>query len=384
MSALASQAISHTSPARKHTPEVHAVPVSHLSSQTVSLAESSIQRKASCACGGGCPACDKESVLGVQTKMAISSPGDQYEQEADKVADQVMRMPDPMLQRQCEICSNASAPSASNGGEPRILLKANGEGGADGAPDFTSRLGSGMPLDAASRAYFEPRFGRDFGDVRIHNGPLATTAAANIQARAFTFGADVVFAAREHDPGSDGGKRLLAHELAHVVQQSGGDGVRVGERHGLSPIVHGDRIYRQRAEGNVCSLRSPLYGWDNIRNISRERLRAAGFVFCGPDRDFDPELWERWVHPTKGVLHFQVKWKDEPAPPPPDDRQKRCADPCMAKTDDEAACKKCCEESIPAADTQCRRTCEVACSMMLSAGPSGEPSSEPAPDEEME
>jgi len=153
-----------------------------------------------------------------------------------------------------------------------------------------------------------------------------------------------------------------------------------------------ERIDRQpAAEGEVCSKRTPLYGWDNIRNLSRERLRAAGFVFCGPDRDFgDPALWERWVHPSKGVLHFQVKWKDDesPAPAPgpdkPDDRQKRCADPCTSTTDNQVECKKCCEDSIPAEDTRCRRSCDFACSLLLDEGPTEEPTEEPTEDDDQD
>jgi len=88
----------------------------------------------------------------------------------------------------------------------------------------------------------EPRFGQDFGNVRIHQGPTAETAAASLQARAFTLGRDVVFAAGEHDPKSEGGKRLLAHELTHVVQQRGS--VRAGSI--------------QREEGSGASLAPPF------------------------------------------------------------------------------------------------------------------------------
>jgi hypothetical protein len=142
-----------------------------------------------------------------------------------------------MLQRQCNSCSDASTPSPSDEDKPQIQRLANGEAGAgEIASGFTSRLGAGAPLDKASRSYFEPRFGHDFSDVRVHNGPQADMAAASVQARAFTLGRDVVFAAGEYDPGSEGGKRLLAHELTHVVQQSGGGGNHVGEKRGLSPI----------------------------------------------------------------------------------------------------------------------------------------------------
>ena len=183
----------------------------------------------------------------IQTKLAITQPGDVYEQEADRIAEQVMRMAQPaaigpaaeVAPRKCSACedkADASGSSLSDEKKPQMQHLANGEGGAgEVASDFTRRLGAGAPLDAASRSYFEPRFGHDFGNVRIHSGPQAATAAASLQARAFTIGREVGFAAGAHDPASKSGKRLLAHELAHVVQQSGADRTHVGEGRGLSP-----------------------------------------------------------------------------------------------------------------------------------------------------
>ena len=72
------------------------------------------------------------------------------------------------------------------------------------------------------RAYFEPRFGRDFGDVRTHTDPVADETSRAIGARAYTFGSDIAFRASAFQPESDAGRRLLAHELTHVVQQAGG------------------------------------------------------------------------------------------------------------------------------------------------------------------
>jgi hypothetical protein len=80
----------------------------------------------------------------------------------------------------------------------------------------------GRPLDASARAYFEPRFGRDFGRVRVHSDGLAHEAAAAVNARAFAAGPHLVFAAGQYAPQTRQGWRLLAHELTHVVQQAGG------------------------------------------------------------------------------------------------------------------------------------------------------------------
>jgi hypothetical protein len=241
------------------------------------LPSSLLQRKTACACGGGCPRCQKKSDdLKVQTKLAISTPGDEFEQEADAVADHVMRMADPVVQRQS--CPETSAPSPDDEEEPRIQRQTNGEGGGGGevAADFTSSLGAGAPLDTASRAYFEPRFGHDFGNVRIHSGPQADKAAASVQARAFTLGRDVVFAAGEHDPGSESGKRLLAHELTHVVQQSGAGEICVGERHG--PVGRrgsaGARVQRVPTYIVAATFLGNGVG-GGVNPVMRTRLRAA-------------------------------------------------------------------------------------------------------------
>jgi hypothetical protein len=83
-------------------------------------------------------------------------------------------------------------------------------------------MSGGSPLPATERAFFEPRFGFDLGNVRIHAGTRADEAARAINARAFTRGSDIGFAAGEFAPGTSHGRRLLAHELTHVVQQAKG------------------------------------------------------------------------------------------------------------------------------------------------------------------
>src|SRR5439155_14977891 len=82
----------------------------------------------------------------------------------------------------------------------------------------------GQPLDYATRAFFEPRFGRDFGHVRIHTGASAAGSARAMDALAYTYESDIVFGAGRFDVSSSGGLHLLAHELAHVVQQESGPG----------------------------------------------------------------------------------------------------------------------------------------------------------------
>ncbi|HEY9286493.1 MAG TPA: DUF4157 domain-containing protein [Candidatus Dormibacteraeota bacterium] len=82
--------------------------------------------------------------------------------------------------------------------------------------------GGGSPLDHETRGFMEARLGADFGNVRIHTDSKASESAKSVQAHAYTVGNDVVFQSGKYDPGSDSGKRMLAHELTHVVQQRSG------------------------------------------------------------------------------------------------------------------------------------------------------------------
>lgn len=162
---------------------------------------------------------------GRQVTLRIAVGNDPAEYEAERVANEVTRMP-ALAERMPCACGGTCPRCKAESDAPKVQTiqrLADGEGGAgEVASDVANNLGAGVPLDTTSRAYFEPRFGRDFDDVRIHSGPQAAAAAAGVQARAFTLGRNVVFAAGEHNPVSGDGKRLLAHELAHVVQQSTG------------------------------------------------------------------------------------------------------------------------------------------------------------------
>lgn len=157
----------------------------------------------------------------VQPKLSVSQPDDPYEQEADQIADQVMRVPKPQLQRAC--ACGGTCPACR--GEKQIQAKRVGSSDLteNASPAVHATLGaSGQPLDAATRGFFEPRFGRDLSVVRVHDDLRADAAARSVQARAFTFGPDVVFAHGQYRPDSEAGRHLIGHELTHVMQQSNG------------------------------------------------------------------------------------------------------------------------------------------------------------------
>jgi hypothetical protein len=156
-----------------------------------------------------------ESGRPVQAKLQVGSSEDPLEHQADAAADRVMRKCAGACE--CYDCKERSVARKLEGGA---------HGGGRPAPRIVHDVvgQSGSPLDAATRAFFEPRFGRDFSSVRVHAGPQADSSARAIQALAYTSGQDVVFAEGQYDPASDRGRRLLAHELAHTIQQSGNAG----------------------------------------------------------------------------------------------------------------------------------------------------------------
>ena len=170
----------------------------------------------------------------LQAKLEVNQPGDPMEEEADRVADRVVRGEDSEqhpagsspagVQRRCAApgtCDCERCRAARTGGDVEPVVR-----GVVGA-------GRGMPLDPETRDLMESRIGHDFSQVRVHTGAEAARSAANLQAQAYTVGSDVVFGAGKYAPGASDGRRLIAHELTHVVQQGRGGG------HPLSPEVRG-------------------------------------------------------------------------------------------------------------------------------------------------
>jgi hypothetical protein len=163
----------------------------------------------------------------IQAKLRISQPGDADEREADRVADSVVSSADqPTIHRKCN-CEGggASCPACeeeeveqAKGIHRKAASSSNGDQSVhDG---FHEAIGPGQPLDSSTRGFMESRFGHDFSGVRVHTGEQAAQSARSIQARAYTLNRDVAFDSGAYAPRSAEGKKLLAHELTHVVQQA--------------------------------------------------------------------------------------------------------------------------------------------------------------------
>lgn len=149
----------------------------------------------------------------LQAFLRIGQPNDVYEQEAERVADHVLRMPKRSIQK-CAGCKDEETSVIRK----KTALSVNSISSVPN--DLVTSLGSGQSLDRSTRDYFEPRFGMDFSHVRVHAGVQAKEASQSISALAFTLGNNIVFNNGQYSPETEKGKRLLAHELVHIIQQS--------------------------------------------------------------------------------------------------------------------------------------------------------------------
>jgi len=153
----------------------------------------------------------------VRAKLELGGTHDPEEHEADRAAEAVT------AGKTCA-CGTAGAGTCETcRGSGAVRRSATGAAGAGAAPPavHAALAGPGVPLSAALRADMGARFGHDFSGVRVHTDAAAADSARTIGARAYAAGADVVFAAGQFAPDTADGRHLLAHELAHVVQQAG-------------------------------------------------------------------------------------------------------------------------------------------------------------------
>ncbi len=233
-----------------------------------------------------CPAAARGfnfGTLPLQPKLNISQPGDVYEQEADRVADTVMQMPDQVIQRKAP-CPEGAAPceeeeenvvqaqtkpleitplvqrqteklpeeEEKKKEEEKTTVQTKEAVGRTSElnPNLESQVsalrGGGHPLPGSVRSFFEPRFGHDFSKVRVHHDAQATESARAVNARAFTVGSNIIFGRGEYRPETEHGAWLLSHELSHVIQQGEAKpapGHRltrppsISTRHGGQPVV---------------------------------------------------------------------------------------------------------------------------------------------------
>ncbi|NER20771.1 MAG: DUF4157 domain-containing protein [Symploca sp. SIO1C2] len=230
----------------------------------------------------------------IQAKLTIGDAGDKYEQEADRVAMEVVeRINDRRVVRKEQKATEEGRPSQD---QPiceisRKVQPKAGAGCGAASPAFERGLnrakGGGRPLDPAFRGKVEPVMGADFSGVRVHTDGAADRLSRSIQAMAFTTGQDVFFRKGAYEPGSRGGQELLAHELTHVEQQRGSDQTkgRGGDRgcNLLRGPVHGDLAGVQRSVATYVEEEqkrtnvTPNPPWYSLKKIEGIQWSRRGY-----------------------------------------------------------------------------------------------------------
>jgi hypothetical protein len=197
---------------------------------------------------------------------------------------------------ECERCREKRA--TKGGAVQRQATAAAGEPRKEGeAPLIVHEVlhAPGVPLDAETRAFFEPRLGRDFSDVRAHYGARAAASAAAVDARAYTVGRDVVFGAGQYDAAGGAGRVLMAHELAHVAQQRHRaplpDRLPIGEAHGAAEI-EARRIAVEVMQGHSATAPQPR-GLALFRQPAQPAA-AASVVDTLPPTPTFAQMWREY------------------------------------------------------------------------------------------
>jgi hypothetical protein len=216
----------------------------------------------------------------------------------------------PLIQRKCAACEEEepiqrkASPDAGSQGIGPMPARVPGHGGGaemlEGArgrpaPDIPSIVkdvlaASGQPLDASTRAMFEPRFGQDFSAVRVHTGGRAAESARAIRAMAYTRGSDIVFGG-QYEPRTRDGQYLLAHELTHVVQQTRSSGGASGGMTLGAPDSAAEREADELARKVVDGERVAAIGAGNAGDVQRACLPAS--VCAGPIAGSSSEFGEQ-------------------------------------------------------------------------------------------
>ncbi|MBU7587420.1 MAG: DUF4157 domain-containing protein [Nostoc sp. TH1S01] len=271
----------------------------------------------------------------IQMKLTIGQPGDKYEQEADRLAADVVQQinapENQQVQREAApeeeevqmkpISGSIQREAAPEEEEVRmkpIVQRLSGAGGMTATPDLEQSIqqarSSGQPLTESIREPMEQAFSADFSGVKVHTDAQSDELNQSIQAKAFTTGQDIFFRQGEYQPGNRGGQELIAHELTHVVQQSGGV-VRRAQRHTNKQINSNSSLTLQKMwideRDELKAEDYPKGKFNKVTNTgyvlitlfhSDDRYRNIQ-LHWHPAKDEKAEIWTvRWANEAKGNI----------------------------------------------------------------------------------
>lgn len=212
----------------------------------------------------------------IQAKLKVGQPGDKYEQEADRVADQVMKMHETNSMQMQPAEEEEKIQMQPQEEEEKLQMKCSNDnrdfaiqkmstGNADSSVvsdqihnQISGTKGNGEPMDRQTQSFMSARFGADFSNIIIHTDQTATSLNRQLNAQAFTLGNDIYFNEGKYNPSGDAGRKLLAHELTHTIQQGGG----------IHPMIQKDEIESSSGGG------TPLA--DLVSGLVRDQLSNSG------------------------------------------------------------------------------------------------------------
>jgi hypothetical protein len=216
-----------------------------------------------------------------QSQLAVNQPEDEYEKEADRLAEQIMHISEPTHQRKYAPCSEEKILQAR---EPARQISIQNQN----IPPAVNEIlqSSGEPLDPAIRAFMEPRFGHDFSKVKVHSNSAAEQSAREINASAYTVGRNIAFGKGQFSPGTNEGLRLIAHELTHVMQQSRAKGISVGKEKGKNNLSFTSTTQRIQRKNDVnpdpvLELKQIGDVWHLTLQGFTEAGAVAGYIWSG-------------------------------------------------------------------------------------------------------
>lgn len=255
----------------------------------------------------------------IQPKLTLGTPGDMYEEEADRVARQVVDEIHSSPFREPNTQSPGERkPEVGEAGrvQRQITVRGLGDAGGELSSEWEGELqrakSGGQPLSPKLKEPIERAFGADFGGVRVHTGAQADRLARSIQAKAFTTGQDVFFRQGAYQPGSRGGQELIAHELTHVVQQNRDTAIR---RVTESPIVRRAVIQRWKEllkrVGYITVIGGAAnqfykYRMRQLESLSRTQIGQRPRLY-NMTRPYQSDQWGYGVNTVTALLYVTFR-----------------------------------------------------------------------------
>ena len=244
----------------------------------------------------------------VQPKLELTTPGDSYEREADRMADFVMRRQYTGIPTEMPSVAYVVHPTISRNisGSAGVAVDTATEGG------INASRGGGQPMPEALRSQMESGFGADFSGVRLHTDSRAADLSRGIQAKAFTYGNDIYFNRGQYSPDTTAGQHLIAHELTHVVQQSGKVGRETNKsQNDILDIIQNNLNKIKEDPNQLVNMIIQNLNESNFEKLLENNKRFFGDFIIDHPEDFHV-LFNRFPNTIKKHIPYLKYLKSRP------------------------------------------------------------------------